>query len=416
MKILLVNPNRYRTPPVPPLALEYLHAAIARTRHESRVLDLCFSRDVLADVRAAIDRFSPHIAGVTVRNVDTVLMENNEFFLDEIRELVRFLRSLGIPVAAGGVGFSFMPDEVRDYLGADYGILGPGEKALPLLLDQLERRAIPRGTILNGWECGIDADAPTEREIVVDHAVYLQEGGLLGFETQKGCLARCSYCGEGRGQVLFKAPQRVVEELRGLAQGGFRDFHLCDAEFNQDLEHCYAFLEALLRADVELRWTAYLKTEPYAARLFELLHASGVHLITVSHPTGDRGLDHLQEIRRLTAKQGIRLAVDYLCGLPGDTLESVRSTIARLRSLEPDTVGVNSALRLYPQLPVTGRILSDPASSAHIDDRAKGLPGCVRPVFFRQLTAEQLREIIGADPRFRIEGFERTTNYQRLPR
>ena len=50
MRILLVNPNRYRTPPTPPLALEYLQAAISRTRHESALLDLCFSATVVADV------------------------------------------------------------------------------------------------------------------------------------------------------------------------------------------------------------------------------------------------------------------------------------------------------------------------------------------------------------------------------
>ena len=391
MKILLVNPNRYRTPPVPPLALEYLQVAISRTRHESRVLDLCFSQDVEADVRGALGEFQPDAVGLTVRNVDTVLMENNQFFLDEIRELVGLFKTAGIPVIAGGVGFTFVPEGVRDYLGADYGVLGPGEKALPVLLDRLERATVPTGTILNGWEDGIDPDAPTVREMVVDYATYLREGGLLGFETQKGCFARCPYCSEGQGRVLFKNPARIVEELQHLTERGFRDFHLCDAEFNQDLDHCHAFLESLLRSGVELRWTAYMKTEPYDAELFRRLRASGVHLITVSHPTGNRGLEHLTEIRRLTRQYDIRLAVDYLCGLPGDTLESVRRSIEQLRTLEPDTVGVNSAFRLYPNLPTTKQILAKPDCHSQLYGAREGLPECVRPVFYREITPQQLR-------------------------
>ena len=142
-----------------------------------------------------------------------------------------------------------------------------------MLLDRLERATVPTGTILNGWEYGIDTDAPTVREMVVDHAAYLREGGLLGFETQKGCFARCPYCSEGQGRVLFKNPTRIVEELQHLTERGFRDFHLCDAEFNQDLDHCHAFLESLLRSGVELHWTAYMKTEPYDAELFRLLQS-----------------------------------------------------------------------------------------------------------------------------------------------
>ncbi len=38
----------------------------------------------------------------------------------------------------------------------------------------------------------------------------------------------------------------------------------------------------------------------------------------------------------------------------------------------------------------------------------------LRPVFFNRLPVEQLRELIGADPLFRAEGFQRSTNYQRL--
>jgi hypothetical protein len=414
MRILLVNPNRYRTPPTPPLALEYLDAALSQTRHECRVLDLCFSEDVAADVRETVAAFRPDVVGLTVRNIDTVLMPNNVFFLDEIRAVVERIRSSGLPVIAGGAGFSFAPEDVRDYLGVDFGVAGPGERALPALLDRLERETVPRGTIVDGWRYGVDLNASTRRAGVVDYTSYLREGGLLGFETQKGCLARCPYCREGQGRVMFKNPVRVVEELRDLAHRGWCDLHLCDTEFNQDLAFCHALLQALVHSKLELRWAVYMKTTPYDEALFRLMRAGGVHLITISHPTGPRGLEHLGEIRRLTRKYEIRLAIDYLCGLPGDTLESVRRTIAELRRIQPDTVGVNSALRLYPGLALTDRILTDPQLRVALTKPVGQPHDCVQPVFWQQITPEQLRDIIRDDPQFRIEGFQRTTNYQRV--
>ena len=387
---------------------------MSQTRHESRVLDLCFSEDLPADLQAAVASFQPDIVGLTVRNIDTVLMHNNVFFLDEIRDIVGLLKTHGMQVIVGGAGFSFTAETVRDYLGADFGVVGPGERALPALLDQLEQATVAPGTILDGWQYGIDLQADTRREGVVDYAAYVQQGGLLGFETQKGCLARCPYCREGLGRVIFKSPTRIVEELQDLIRRGLHDFHLCDTEFNQDLAHCHAFLKELIVSGSDLRWAAYMKTTPYDAELFRLLQASGVHLITVSHPTGPQDLTHLGEIRRLTRKHGIHLAVDYLCGLPGDTEESVRYCISQLRRIEPDTVGVNSAVRLYPGLPLTDRILSDPQLHSALCGTLNPLPDCTQPVFYQRITPQQLRDIIGKDPRFCIEGFDRTNNYQRL--
>ena len=110
MKILLINPNRYRTPPVPPLGLEYLENALRETHHECRILDLCFSDDPLLALEEGINSFNPDIAGVTVRNIDTVLFHNNAFFLDDIKILVDHLKKRSIPVILGGSGYSFIPE------------------------------------------------------------------------------------------------------------------------------------------------------------------------------------------------------------------------------------------------------------------------------------------------------------------
>ncbi|MHB9027290.1 MAG: B12-binding domain-containing radical SAM protein [Candidatus Latescibacterota bacterium] len=414
MKILLINPNRYRTPPVPPLGLEYLAGALARTRHECRILDLCFLDDPAAKIEAAVRDFRPDIAGITVRNIDTVLYQNNIFFLDEFRSYVEILKRHGMPVVAGGVGYSFIPEGTLRHIGADYGITGPGEKALPALLDRLEQGQAPAGTILNGWEIGIDPGASTVRDGVMDHARYVREGGLLGFETQKGCFGECPYCSEGRGTVFLKSPARVVEEIGDLARRGFSDFHLCDTEFNQDLAHCHAFLEELIARGSDIRWALYMKEEPYDERLFRLLKASGAHLATLSVPTGAHDMEHVSEIRRLTRKHGIRLAVDYLCGFPGDTPASIGRDIESLRRIEPDTVGVNSILRLHPGLAITAEIFGDPGLRKRLMGETGENPDLIRPVFYSHITADMLREIIGEDQLFHIEGFERTSNYERL--
>ena len=415
MRILLINPNRYRTPPVPPIALEYLQSALKGTGHQSRILDLCFADDPAALLAKELECFRPQVAGVSVRNIDTAIYRNNIFFLDEIKSLVDLLNKHRIPVILGGSGFSFSPRGVLEYLGAGWGVSGPAEIALAHLLESFEKGPPAEGTILNGWHWGMNPELGIEgRGEQIDYQTYLAEGGILGFETQKGCFERCSYCLEGNGRVLFRNPRKVVEELNQLVSRGFDNFHLCDTEFNQDLSYCHKFLETLIAEGSSMRWVLYMKSSPYDEELFRLLSKSGARLITLSLPCGRDSLVHAGEIRRLCKKYGIRLAVDFLCGFPGETVESIRNVIETLRHIRPDTVGVNSVIRLYPGAYVTRKVWRSADFRKSLCGPLEDNPSFVHPVFYKSISIDCLREIIGDDPLFKIEGFERTTNYERL--
>ena len=414
MKILLINPNKYRTPPVPPLALEHLQSALRDTTYECRILDLCFCGDPLTTLDEEIGKFHPHIAGFTVRNIDSCIYQNNIFFLDDIKKLVAHVKEYGIPVVIGGAGYSFAPEGILEYLGADWGIKGPGEKALVHFLGLFERKSPPAGTVIDGWKMGIDPDVRMHHDDGIDYAHYVSERGIPGFETQKGCMERCSYCLEGKTRLIFRNHDCIVAEIKSLAERGFTSFHLCDTEFNQDLGHCKKFLETLIKKGPEITWTLYMKSAPYDDELFRLLKKSGADLITLSLPTGKKWLEHAGNQSLLAKKHGIKFAVDLLLGFPGETIEFSRRTIDALRKIQPDTVGVNSTIRLFPEQNVAKKIARSAEYQKHLLGEVDDNPYLIRPVFYQHLSVDMLREIIGDDPLFKIEGFERTSNYDRL--
>ena len=414
MKILLVNPNNYRKPPTPPLALEYLDSALKGTRHDCCILDLCFDDQPAITLREEIVRFDPDLVGFSIRNIDTVLFENNIFFLPGIKVLVDVVKNMGLPVILGGVSYSFIPEGILSYLGADWAVRGPGEKALIHLLDEIEKSPPKRGTIINGWVKGIDPDMRVVRGETLNYARYIKEGGLSGFQTQKGCLGTCSYCSESSGQVLFRSPARVIEEIAEMVNKGFTEFHLCDTEFNQELEYCHTFLESLIEKGPDISWTLYMKTWPYDEELFRLLAKSGAYLITLSIPTVGDPIENTAMIRQFSKKYGIRLAIDLLCGFPDQTIESIRKTIEQLRKIHPDIVGVNAWIRLCPGTKIARKVWNNPSYKIFLTGAVDNNPEMIYPVFYNHLSIEMLQEIIGDDPLFKIEGFERTTNYERL--
>jgi len=414
MKILLINPNQYRTPPVPPLALEYLYSVLRGTPHECRVLDLCFSDDPISLLDEVINDFTPHVAGFTIRNIDSCIYQNNIFFLDDIKKLIDYVKRQGIPILLGGSGFSFIPEGIIEYLGADWGIKGPGEKALIYFLDLFDKKPPRSETIFDGWEIGCYPDFRVYRNDFIDYERYANERGILGFETQKGCMEQCSYCLEGNSRLIFRNHNCVVDELNYFASRGFASFHLCDTEFNHDLGHCKKFLETLIHKGQDITWTLYMKSEPYDDELFKLLKKSGAKMITLSLPTGENWLEHARNQCRLAKKHGLKMAVDLLVGFPDETIDSVKRTISTLREIQPDTVGVNSTIRLFPEQGIAKKIAQSTQYKRHLLGAVDNNPHLIKPVFYQHLSVDILREIIGDDPLFRIEGFERTSNYERL--
>jgi radical SAM superfamily enzyme YgiQ (UPF0313 family) len=294
-------------------------------------------------------------------------------------------------------------------------VYGPGERVLTRILDTMEQTPPPAGAMFNGWETGDSIGYGHKRATIAEYERYTSERGLIGFETQKGCYESCSYCPEGNRYVIFKNPGCVADELREIVRLGFTEFHLCDTEFNQDLAHCKAFLQTIVTRGPEITWTLYMKVSPYDDELFDLLKKSGAYLITLSVPTGKNSLDHARAIGRLAKKYGIRLAVDFLCGFPGDTVESVKQSLEILRGIEPATVGINAHLRLYPELALTRHIMSSPVYIGRLlGAPLKDNQDMIKPVFYNHISIETLRELVGDDPLFTIEGFEQTSNYERI--
>jgi len=135
LRILLINPNTMKNPPVIPIGLEYLASALEKHNHEVNILDLCFRSSPIIDLKKLLETENYDLVGLTIRNIDSCIYFNNEFYLPEFKNLVDFIKGYEIPVVLGGSGFSAMPNEILEYLQADYGIIGPGEVSFPKFLE-----------------------------------------------------------------------------------------------------------------------------------------------------------------------------------------------------------------------------------------------------------------------------------------
>jgi radical SAM superfamily enzyme YgiQ (UPF0313 family) len=411
--VLLVNPNRYMAPPVIPLGIEYLAHALRQHGLEVAAVDLSFSDDPIQDLEKAVHGADPQAVCISVRNVDSVLHPETDFFLPEIRSYIEHLRTLTeAPVIIGGAGIPADPAGILRFLGADLAIDGPGEKTLPALLRDggvLSKK----GQVIQGKPP--DSFCPARRTLF-SYEPYLKKDGLPGFETHKGCSSHCVYCIEAGRPVRFREPSDVVSELRQLVDAGFQHLHLCDSEFNENLEYCETLLRVINQEELGLEWGLYMKPGNASPEFFELLAESGAYLVTLAVDTYRRGPAYRKEIASTVALckvAGIRISIDLITGFPYESEAALRDVLDFFRKISPDEVVVNVFIRLYQELPLTRVIAQDP-SLHELRFAPSGEKGSlVPPVFYNHVPVERLRELIQGDPRFRIAGQEKVVNYQK---
>jgi radical SAM superfamily enzyme YgiQ (UPF0313 family) len=414
MRILLINPNRYKSPPVPPIGLEYIASSLEEKGHAVEIADLCFSGHLCEDADDAILSFKPDIIGITVRNVDTVLYHTNEFFLDEIKELIDHIKSKhGLNVIIGGTGVSVNPEGVLDYLNADCAIAGPAEITIHKVLGKIRNidnnQRVYKGTYAGGISC-------PRKTFQIDYKKYRDSGGIIGFETHKGCSSSCVYCIEANSRVSFKNQDDVIREIRSFVKRGYNNFHLCDSEFNENLEYCIEFCTALKKSAMDIHWAVYMRPANFNKHLFRLMKETGVYLITLTVDSWKKCDLYWSDVEKFifgAKSYGLKVAVDFLTGFPYENEKNLSEYFDLLRRPLPDSVGVNTYIRLYKSLQITDIILKD----MKLRDN---LSGCtddhtlVKPVFYNHINTEKLKQLINGDGIFRIEGPEKGVNYTRV--
>lgn len=428
----LINTNRMM-PPIAPIGVDYVACAARREGEAVEVVDLALAADPEAAIRNHFAGRSPELIGLSFRNVDDCFWPGGAWFVPQLTDTVAAVRAVSdAPIVLGGVGYSIFAEEILLRSGADFGIRGDGEAAVPALLAQLRsRRCFERvpgllwraGATVHGnppaWPSPLAV--PTARD-AVDNATYFRRGGQVGLETKRGCPRRCIYCADplAKGKTArLRNPVEVSREVEALLAQGADVLHLCDSEFNIPAEHARAVCEELIRRRLgeRVRWYAYMAVVPFDAELADRMRRAGcaginftsdaaspAMLRTYRQPHGREDLARAVELCR---QHGMAVMLDLLFGGPGETPETVAQSIRFFQQIDPDCAGAALGIRLYPGTEAA-RIAAAEAPlerNPGIHRRYEGPIDLVRPTFYvspalGNRPAQLVRELIAGDPRF----------------
>jgi hopanoid biosynthesis associated radical SAM protein HpnJ len=216
------------------------------------------------------------------------------------------------------------------------------------------------------------------KEYVIPHF----KSPYVAIYTSRGCPAKCTFClwpQTYSGQKMrTRSPQSVYEEVKWIKENlpEVRDISFDDDTFSADRKHARAVAELIKPLNVS--WVINARANCDFETL-KIMREAGLHHVIVGFESGSAQI--LKNIKKgVTKEQAIQFVKDcrklgitihgaFIMGLPGETRETIKETIAYAKMLDLDSIQVSLAspypgTEFYEQCKKEGWIASD----AYIDD------------------------------------------------
>jgi radical SAM superfamily enzyme YgiQ (UPF0313 family) len=371
LKVLLVSVNRETEPfTAAPLGLALVASTLRLAGHDVCVLDLLFAEDPETELRQSISSLSYDFIGVSVRNIES----SSRFLLPDYKDVIGLIkRETNAPVVLGGPGYSIMPKAALQYLGADYGIAGEGELAVPLLADALAGKtpfsSVPGLCRSEGGSYIQNPPSTLSLDPLGLPAWDLFPAGnydMIGIQSKRGCSFSCVYCTypglEGR-EMRLRPPEEVAREMSSAIDSGLTaPFYFVDNIFNNPPGHASAVCDEIIKRGIKASWGCLASPIGLDSKLLHKMKRAGCESVEVGADSlSDRMLSRLgKKFGKDEAVNAIRAAKDaelmslvfLLLGGPGEDTDSLKETFDALEEVQPDKVFAVAGVRIYPGTPL----------------------------------------------------------------
>jgi radical SAM superfamily enzyme YgiQ (UPF0313 family) len=163
----------------------------------------------------------------------------------------------------------------------------------------------------------------------------------IGMITSRGCPGKCHFCfSEMFGvKIRWMSPERILEHILLLKQRyGIREISFYDDTFTADHNRIAVLCQMLLNQKVKISWSCFARVDTVSPDLLLLMKKAGCHQVMYGFETSDEtildrfnkrtNLEQAQNAIRWTKAADINIRGAFMLGSPGETAESIRSTIA----------------------------------------------------------------------------------------
>lgn len=368
-RILFFNPPSRRliylatnagvgAPSYPSLTLATL-AGNLTSSNEVKIVDLELFSDIYAPLFGEIESFNPDIIASTVNTPAYPVVK-------EIMGRIK-ARYPGIKTIVGGVHITALPEEAAKEKAFDMIAVGEADTFIAGGKPVSDINTLP----YPAWHL-FQIDRYRNSRL----SSRKNPVGLI--ETSRGCAFGCIFCNKLTfgSRYRAKAPRRVVDEIEYMLKGGFKEIHIVDDSFTQDIARAKEICAEIVRRNLRFPWSLIngVRADMVDKEFFTLAKRAGCWQTGFGIETGDEAILKLinKGITLAASERAVRLAqgagIDtfgfFIIALAGETEESLRRTIEFAKKLPLATAKFDICIPYpgtpyYKELKAQGRILTE---------------------------------------------------------
>jgi anaerobic magnesium-protoporphyrin IX monomethyl ester cyclase len=306
-------------------------------------------------------------------------------------------KSVGAVTMAFGTHLTPMPRETMEpFPSLDYGLRGEPDLTLRDLIDHLEGRqstrpenierlfrkhdaayasvglgAAARGapdlSFIKGlvWRMNGEVTVNPPRPFIADlddlpvplyhllplhkYLIPLIKGSYCFIVTSRGCPAGCTFCIKhvSYGPTLrLRSPAKLLEEIHVLYGLGVRHIHMYADLFTVNRQQVVDLCQGIIDSGLKITFTCNSRVDFVDREMLQLMAKAGCYYIAWGLESGSKeilsharkGVDPARAARSLawSREAGIKNWGYFIIGLPGETEDTIRRTIAFSKSLPLD--------------------------------------------------------------------------------
>jgi radical SAM superfamily enzyme YgiQ (UPF0313 family) len=187
---------------------------------------------------------------------------------------------------------------------------------------------------------------------------YLKRDHETTIQGSRGCLNHCYFCqSSAMDRVLrLRSTSSLVEEVKEVLKMGFESIFFSDLDFGVDIKRMEDFCDEIIKQNIKMNWICNIRADKIndteqGRRLLSKMKESGCYRLFMGFESISPQIlnnihkeitpQQLLETATLLKEYGINLHASFLFGLPGDTEETIRSTVEFAKYINPQMISFN---------------------------------------------------------------------------
>lgn len=269
-------------------------------------------------------------------------------------------------------------------------ILGEGEESLLKAIQYIENGKKDNKFFEKNSNI-FDKNHP-EREMIEEKLLYKSPlftkfkdvgNDFLYYETSRGCLYNCGYCGfKNREKIELFDLDFVEEEIKRIGDIGFKEVFVVDANLGGTPERAKKVLEMFNNYAPKSKLTIYLRPEFVDDDMIELLSKAnlkeiriGIQTTNKKIPSWIRGNSIKSVVEQLPklSERDIPWKAEFIIGLPGDDMQGLSESLEFAEKVLKPTEICCYPLTLIKDTPLFNMVNSNDKEWVKIDENYRAI-------------------------------------------